>query len=144
LIQKEWLETAKDGKILPERYINKLNGRRGRVDILIEELGDDSVSVVEIKGTDWDRIKQNNLKHNIRRQIRQIWEYIESQLNHYHQQVCPGVIFPTLPKDLKRLALVESMFNAEGIQVIWHDESIAHLKTRMKEKAQQQNSPNGV
>ena len=143
LIQKEWLDTAKDGKIRPERYIKKVNGRQGRVYILVEEIETDLVSVVEIKATDWDRIKRRNLRRNIRRQIRQVWDYVESFLQPSGQQVCPGVIFPKLPEDPMRLALVESMFEEEGIQVVWHDESIAHLKSRTEKRFREHNSAHG-
>lgn len=51
LIQDEWLKTARDGQPTAEKSIKRLSGRRGRVDILVEELGD-FVSVVEIKASD--------------------------------------------------------------------------------------------
>lgn len=129
MIQNEWLAPAKDGKVRPERYVRILNGRKGRVDILVEELGD-FVSIVEIKATDWDRIKPENLRRNIRRQIRQVWSYIESQLEKIdgdNINVCPGIIFPKLPKSKETLKLIESGFNTQGIAVVWHEESIADL-----------------
>lgn len=131
LIQQEWLATAENGVPTPERYIKQVNGRRGRVDILVEELGDDLVSVVEIKASDWDKMTASSVVRNVKRQIRQVWRYVESQLEVYKQEVCPGVIFPKMPQDPQRLELIESMFNAEGIQVVWHDESTKHLKQRM-------------
>lgn len=130
LIQQEWLETAKDGRPLAERTIQRINGKYGRVDILVEELGD-FVSVIEIKATDWDRMKEKNVKRNARRQIRQIWSYVDAELTLYDKEVCPGVIFPEIPKDPVRTELIESMFNNEGIQVVWHNECIDHLKKRI-------------
>ncbi len=131
LIQDEWIATTKDGEARPEKYIKRVDGRKGRVDILIEELGD-FVSIIEIKATDWDRIKPENVKRNIRRQIRQVWRYIESQLDIDSMAVCPGIIFPKLPNNTGILELVEDTFNAEGIQVVWHDETIAEAKKRNK------------
>ena len=133
-IQEEWLATAKDGTPRPERHIKRLSGKAGRVDILVEELGDDLVSVVEIKATDWDRIADKNVVRNVRRQIRQVWSYVEAQLELEGLQVCPGVIFPKLPRDPARLELIESLFNEEGIQVVWHDETVEHLRQRMASK----------
>lgn len=129
LIQDEWVATTNDGLVRPEKYIKRVDGRNGRVDLLIEELGD-FVSVIEIKATDWDRIKPGNVKRNIRRQIRQIWRYIDSQLDIYSMEVCPGIIFSKLPKNPELLELVEGTFNAEGIQVVWHDETIEQVKRR--------------
>ena len=133
LIQDEWLTTAKGGTPRPERYIKRLHGRSGRVDILVEEMGD-FVSVVEIKFTDWDKMAEVNVVRNVKRQIRQIWSYIDAELELYQMQVCPGIIFPKLPHESKRLELIESMFNDNGIQVVWHDESLEHLKKRMSVK----------
>lgn len=132
LIQQEWLAEAKGGKPCPERMIRRVNGRNGRVDILVEEDGGDYVSIVEIKASDWDRMTPKNVRRNARRQIRQVWSYVEAQLEIYGVQVCPGVIFPKLPRDPDRIDLVESMFWEEGIQVVWHDESDEHLKKRME------------
>ncbi len=132
-IQKEWLETAKDGTPSRERMIKKLNGRNGRVDILVEELGD-FVSIIEIKATDWDRMTDRNVRRNARRQIRQIWGYISAALDLQGQQVCPGIIFPALPKDRERLARIERLFNGEGIQVVWRHESMEHLMSNLRSK----------
>jgi len=121
LIQNDWIKTAKEGKPNPEKYIKKVDGKKGRVDILIDELGKDYVSIVEIKASDWDKMTEKNAKRNIKRQIRQIWGYIDSQLEVYKMEVCPGVIFPKTPKNIERQNLVESMFNEEGIQVVWHE-----------------------
>jgi len=129
-IQEEWLRTAKDGQPRPERSIKKLSGRRGRVDILVEELGD-FVSVVEIKASDWDKMREVNVVRNARRQIRQIWSYVEAELELYDKQVSPGVISPKQPRDPERLRLIESLFNQEGIQVVWHDEKVEHVQIRM-------------
>jgi hypothetical protein len=129
-VQAEWLAETKDGKPCPERTIKRLNGRRGRVDLLIEELGG-FVSVIEIKATDWDRMAERNIKRNVRRQIRQLWGYIDAELEIYGMQVCPGIIFPTLPSESHRLAMIESMFNDEGIQVVWQNETIDEVKQRM-------------
>jgi hypothetical protein len=129
-VQREWLQTAKNGKPIPERSIKKLNGRNGRVDILVEDFGD-FISIVEIKATDWDQMTEKNIIRNVRRQILQIWSYIDSALELEGQQVCPGVIFPKLPRDPERLHRIESLFNDEGIQVVWHDETLQHLRKRM-------------
>ena len=76
----------------------------------------------------------SNLKLNARNQVRQIWSYIESQLEGFGKDeakdVCPGDIFPKQPKGPIRLKLIEELFNEEGIQVVWQDESIDERKAR--------------
>ena len=130
LVQKEW-ETEAEGDVKCEKHIRKPSGRRGRVDIFVDD--DDpesSIAVVEIKATDWDQIKQENINRNIKRQIRQIWSYIESQIlngkytdDGAHKDVCPGIIFPHAPKDATRKEMIETEFEAYGIVVVWHDEN---------------------
>lgn len=137
MIQDEWLhETADD--IVPERHVVKPSGRRGRVDVFVSD--DDpkgSIAIVEIKATDWDRIKEKNIRRNVRRQVNQIWSYIESQIikGQYvaggeGKSVCPGVIFPKRPKDRELMDRIEEMFFEEGISVVWHDETFEECKKR--------------
>jgi len=136
-IQGEWLREA-EGDIKKERRIIKPSGRKGRVDVFVND--DDpkgSVAIVEIKATDWDRIKECNIRRNVRRQIKQIWDYIESQIvkGEYvpegeGKDVCPGIIFPKRPRDRKLMNQIEEMFLEEGISVVWHDETTKECKRR--------------
>lgn len=137
LIQDEWHKEA-EGSVEHEKHINKPNGRKGRVDVFVNDDDPKSpVAIVEIKATDWDKIAKKNLRRNVRRQIRQIWSYIESQiLNGKHvaggegKDVCPGIIFPKRPKDKEKLELIERLFEEEGIPVAWHDETKEERKAR--------------
>jgi len=65
------------------------------------------------------------------------WSFIESQVlgGEYVElgegkDVCPGIIFPKRPVDKVRMAMIEAMFEEEGIAVVWHDESIEERKER--------------
>jgi len=129
-IQEEWIESA-EGIILPEKTIRRLKGRRGRVDILVDDDSDGNhVAVVEIKASDWNRMKPKAVRRNTLRQVRQIWSYIDAQLELEGKEVSPGIIFPTKPSDPERLEAIEQIFHAWGIQVVWHDEPIHELKAR--------------
>ncbi len=134
IIQKNWLETA-GGDITIEKNIITTERKGGRVDIFVDGIGDNLVSVVEIKNTDWDKIKPDNIRRNIKRQARQIWKYIESQRDLNGKEVSPGIIFPRLPKDPERLKLIESIFESEWIQVVWENESIEKVRKRMLNKS---------
>lgn len=131
-VQNEWLDTA-EGKICPEHGIRQTDGRKGRLDILVEDLGDNLVSVVEIKNTNWDRIRAENIRRNAKRQARQIWRYIDSQMELYGKEVCAGVIFPKLPKKPDRVRLIEDLFHDEQIQVVWQSETIEDLRARLSD-----------
>jgi len=126
-IQKEWHKSA-EGSIVSEKMTTKPSGRRGRMDILVTS-DEMLVAVAEIKCSDWDAMTLTAVRQNIRRQARQIWDYIESQLE-FGKDVSPGVIFPKLPNDIHRLKLIEQLFNQEGITVVWEDETITKRKAR--------------
>jgi len=126
-IQKEWHVSA-EGDVKTEKSVIKPGGRRGRMDIFVKS-DDKLVGVAEIKASDWDAMTPTAVRRNAKRQARQIWDYIESQLEQ-GKEVSPGIIFPKRPKDPERMKLVEELFEDEGIPVVWEDESIAERKAR--------------
>jgi hypothetical protein len=125
--QADWQRTAQ-GEVAIEKGIKKPSGRSGRIDILV---GDDTtlVGVAEVKATDWDRMTPSSLRRNVLRQARQIWDYIESQLEQ-GKEVSPGIIFPTRPESMERLEIIEALFEEHGIPVVWKDESIEERRVR--------------
>ena len=127
-IQADWLGTA-EGQILIEKAITKPTGRKGRIDIFVDDDGDKLVAVAEVKASDWDKMTDSAVRRNVRRQIKQIWDYIESQLK-MKKDVSPGIIFPKRPKDQERMRLIEEMFEEEGIPVVWQNETIKERKAR--------------
>jgi hypothetical protein len=132
-VQIKWAITA-GGLIKTEKNVPKLDNKKGRADIFVEEIGENLVSIVEIKNTDWDNIKIENIRRNVKRQARQIWGYIEFQTDSREVSVSPGIIFPNIPKDPERLKLIESLFDHECVQVVWENESIDEVKKRMMNK----------
>jgi hypothetical protein len=69
------------------------------------------------------------VRRNVKSQVRQIWNYIKSQLE-LGKEVSPGIIFPRRPKDPNRMKLIEQLFDEEGIPVVWEDETIVERKAR--------------
>jgi len=136
-VQADWEQTA-EGEVRSEKGILKPSGRRGRVDVFVTDDDPDSpAAVVEIKASDWDRMTEEALRRNVRRQIKQVWDYIESQVRdgkHVRggegKDVCPGIVFPRRPKEKERLEMIENLFNEEGIAVVWEDESITECSNR--------------
>lgn len=126
-IQKEWHKSA-EGFIESEKTMTKPSGRKGRMDIFVNS-DETLVAIAEIKGSDWNAMTLTAVRRNVRRQARQIWDYIESQLE-LEKDVSPGVIFPKRPKDPDRMKLIEHLFNEEEITVVWKEETIAERKAR--------------
>ena len=125
-VQADW-ETG-EGEIVSEKPVVKPSGRRGRVDVFVA-VDDRLVAIAEIKYSDWDAMTESAARRNVKRQARQIWDYIDSQLA-LGRDVSPGVIFPKRPESASRLALVETLFDAEGIPVVWYEESTEERRSR--------------
>ena len=125
LVQKDWLNTA-EGNINTEHTIRLFDAnkqislnKKGRLDLFVDEM-EDFVSVVEIKGADWDQIKPANIQKNLYRHRRQIWNYISKYHDGDKLDVAPGIIYPSEPKTEGLKERVENYLNDWGIQVVWH------------------------
>jgi hypothetical protein len=116
-----------EGNVSVEKAIAKPNGRRGRVDVFVGTRGK-LVAVGEAKASNWERMTTDALRRNVLRQARQVWEYIESQLAE-GKEVSPGIVFPRRPT-LRRLELIEALFEERGIAVVWEDESVEQRRAR--------------
>ncbi|HVT61797.1 MAG TPA: hypothetical protein VHR45_25795 [Thermoanaerobaculia bacterium] len=77
---------------------------------------DDFVTVVEIKGTQWDSIKPQNVSKNLNSHARQVWRYVETVLD--VDKVCAGVIYPRGPTDPFLRERIETYLNERGLQVV--------------------------
>ena len=126
-IQDDWRASA-EGELFFELATDLTSNKKGRMDILVRENGS-YVAVGEIKNSDWDKMTAAAVKRNIRRQVKQVWKYIHSQLQ-LRKDVTPGAIFPSKPFDQARLELIENLFEEEGISVVWNDETLEARKRR--------------
>ena len=127
-VQDNWKRTAEGGNLTKEHTIELSQvsatprlKRRGRLDLFVDELGD-YVSVVEIKSTDWDKVKENNRKKLLGSHRRQVWKYIEEYLDVEKIDVCPGIIYPNSPTSPGLKEMIENYLNDYGLQVVWYDD----------------------
>jgi len=126
-IQNDWGLTA-EGIVKKEKVVLKRSRRKGRIDIHVVAAAD-LVAVVEIKRSNWDRMTLVSVKRTAAKYARQVEEYINAECRK-NRDVSPGIIFPRRPKDIKRLALIEKMFEERGIPCVWQDETKAQRKKR--------------
>ena len=97
----------------------ELHGKRGREDIrLIDSEGGFTV-LVELKASNWDKMKPHRVRPNALRQVRQIWRYIEAELS--QQEVIPAIVYPAVPQTPGRRNEIERVMDEHGIQVVWRD-----------------------
>ena len=99
------------------------DGRRGRIDIRVEE-SEDYVSIVELKATDWDRIRAHRRRPTALRHARQVWQYARVELAS-GIDVCAGIIYERAPRNSKARAVVEQILNERLIQVVWRTSQLA-------------------
>jgi len=95
--------------------------RRGRIDVFIDRI-DDFVTVIEVKSTDWDRVKPKNRRKLLAAHRRQVFKYVDQYLDGVNVDVCAGIIYPQPPKEPGLREEVEEYLNDHALQVCWYDE----------------------
>ena len=96
---------------------------RGRMDIFISEDGDDYVTIIEIKGTDWDKIKRENIKKNLYRHSKQLFNYIDKYMKIDKLDICLAVIYPHPPKKKGLREYIEKCAMEDySFPVYWYNE----------------------
>lgn len=90
------------------------------MDIRLVDVQEGHTIVVELKSTNWDSIKSYRVRPNALRHARQIWRFIEVELQ--CQPVLPAIVYSRCPKSLERKAMVEALLNDRLIQVVWREE----------------------
>ena len=85
-------------------------GKRGRVDIRLSLEEDGQVVIVEIKATDWDKVKEHRVKPNAMRHTHQIWRYIGAHLTPL-LDVTPAIVYPSPPTTPGRKEQIEEILN---------------------------------
>ncbi|MFN8467928.1 MAG: hypothetical protein U0X20_20375 [Caldilineaceae bacterium] len=123
-IQVDWHQRA-DGLVLTEVEITKPNGRKGRIDVLVDT-EDNLVAVVEIKNTNWDPpMKDHRLEPNVRRHIRQVWDYMEAVMGPDNEgtPVSPALLYRHKPSDPARVQLIEELCDYFSVQVVWEEDA---------------------
>ena len=127
IVQADFVGNTKDGTAQAEARLDltmlaNIRQASGRADIFIAEDGDDFVTILEVKATDWDRIKPKNIKRNLWSHQRQIFMYIDKYVDHENLNVCPGLIYPYPPKTPGLRELIETYLESYGAPAYWYTE----------------------
>ena len=126
-VQLDWKNTAEGQIHLEHKIVRGLNDqntthiRRGRIDLFVDEIGD-FVTVVEIKSTDWDKIKSTNRRKLLSSHQRQVWGYVEKYVDDDRVSVCPGIIYPSAPKSVHLKQEIENYFSEHCLQIVWYED----------------------
>jgi len=95
-------------------------GKRGRVDIRLKLEEDGHMVIVEIKATQWDKLKKHRVRPTALRHAHQIWRYIDAHLSPL--DVTPAIVYPSPPTRPGLKEQLEEILNERGIQVVWREE----------------------
>ncbi len=126
IVQADFGRDSSDGSVRCEAPIELVLKRAaikkwGRADILITEL-DDVVAVLEIKATDWDRIKTKNIKKNLWRHQNQLYSYVEKFLEIDKKSLSAYIIYPTRPSSAELYKVIDDYLENYGMLAHWYDE----------------------
>ena len=96
--------------------------QRGRMDILIEDDGD-AIAVFEIKATEWDHIRPANIRRNVYRHQKQLWDYVYKYYFVDDVGVTYGLVYPEPPVDPLLRRKIEQMAEMDyQVPVYWYTE----------------------
>lgn len=127
-VQTDWSGTVENATVRPEHGVRlqflprkARRIRRGRIDVFIDQI-DDFVTVVEIKSTDWDRIKPQNRQRLLGSHLRQVLKYVDQYVDGDGVSVCAGIIYPRSPRTSGLREEIEGYLNDNALQVVWYDD----------------------
>jgi hypothetical protein len=127
VVQRDFKRNNREGKAYAEETVSfeglgQVKQNYGRMDILIAELGD-FVTILEIKATDWDRIKPDKVKRNLYRHQRQLFMYVNKYVEIDEVDVCLGLIYPKPPRTPGLRDLIEAtLMTNYGVPAYWYSE----------------------
>lgn len=129
IVQADFIANTVDGGVEREHHIvlapdkekPPSRHRTGRIDIWIDDLGEDKIAVFEIKATDWDRIAPSNIRRNIYRHQKQLFDYVYTYNFRDDLQVTYGLIYPFPPTTNGLRNQIEQLaMNAYDVPIYWY------------------------
>lgn len=103
-------------------------GGRGRVDLAVEVDGSEQMlAIIEIKGTDWDKIPAARVMRNLRRHLRQLQAYLDTAIEDMEAGQWPGgiagaLLYPARPASAHTQETIEAIAGEQAVMVTWYEE----------------------
>lgn len=99
----------------------------GRVDIAVVALRPERSSIViEIKGTNWDRITTQRIRRNALRHLNQLHRYLDTAVNEMESgqwdAVSGALLYPKRPADQDKLNMLEDVAAVQAIMIVWYED----------------------
>jgi hypothetical protein len=126
-VQSAFLTDLTDATGFRERGWRLASGARGRVDLaVVTDDREKMLIIIEIKGTDWDKIRADRVKRNVQRHIRQLLTYRDTAIGELEAGQWEGVAgalrYPSRPASAVSLACIQAAADEQAIMVTWYDE----------------------
>jgi hypothetical protein len=129
IVQADYKNNSIDGKVGIEEFVSFKNvsgikQKSGRMDIIIHnDIGDNYVMIMEIKATDWDKIKPENIKRNIYKHGKQLYNYIDKFMTINKYNVGLALLYPEPPKKEGLKEFIEKCaMDTYSFPVYWYSE----------------------
>lgn len=128
-VQTDFVAGLVGASATPESFVRLHAGRTGRVDLLVVPVGAERMAVVvEVKNTDWDALRAQRVRPNIRAHIRQLQTYLDVAVARIGepegwQSVAGVLLYPRRPVDASIAAIVTTSVESEALMIVWHDET---------------------
>jgi hypothetical protein len=126
-VQRAFLTGLAGAVGFPERHVRLVTGGRGRVDLAVEvDGGEQMLVIIEIKGTDWDKIPAAHLMRNLRRHLRQLQGYLDTAIEEMESGAWTGIIggllYPARPTSEQTQAIIDAIAGEQAIMVTWYED----------------------
>lgn len=126
-VQSAFLTGLMGASGFKERRWRLIAGGRGRVDLAVEVDGSEQMLViVEIKGTDWDKIATARIMRNLRRHLRQLQGYLDTAIEEMEAGCWVGIVgsllYPARPASIETVATIEAVAGEQAIMVTWYED----------------------
>lgn len=128
-VQSAFLSGLAGGSGFAERRWRLVAGSRGRVDLAVEVDGSEQMLVIiEIKGTDWDKIRAARVMRNLRRHLRQLQAYLDTAVEEMEAGQWPGgiaeaLLYPARPASAQTQEAIEAVAGEQAVMVTWYEEA---------------------
>jgi hypothetical protein len=126
-VQSAFLTGLANATGFRERCWRLTAGGRGRVDLaVVTDDREKMLIIIEIKGTDWDKIRPDRVKRNVQRHIRQLLAYLDTAIGELEagqwEGIAGALLYPSRPTSAESLACIEAAAAEQAIMVTWYDE----------------------
>jgi hypothetical protein len=128
-VQDAFLTGSAGGQGFRERGWRLVTGSRARLDLAVEVDGAEPMLVIiEIKGTDWDKIPAVRIRRNVRRHLRQLQAYLDTasgqmDAGQWAGGIAGALLYPARPASAEAREEIEALAGEQAIMVTWYAET---------------------